>query len=125
MPKPAEALYEWIIFQEQDVAQSAAADQQEHQQQTKHPDDTEIARKTALGEVLSDQAIEPYGAEVSQEEFQAGVGSQADSRKFHLKLTIDSAAIFGFSSSHETWPFVVVGIFFCNPLKPQREAFFQ
>ncbi len=125
MAKTAESLYEWIIFQEQNVAQSAAADQQEHQQQAKHPDDAEITRNTALGEVLSDQRIEPDGAEVSQEEFQASVGSQADSGEFHFKLTIDSATIFGFSSSHETWPFVVVGILFRNPLKPQREAFFQ
>jgi len=106
------------------MAKSIGTDHDQSNKQSKHSRDAEVTGQARIVQERADQSVEPNGPKVPDQQFQSGIGSEVGFREFDLKISVDSAMNICFSSSHNLWPFVLVMVFVCNSIKPQRKAFF-
>jgi hypothetical protein len=97
------------------VPQSPPTQNDKHNEQTDHRDWAEVTPAQDGAKVLSDQRVQSSERKKLPQELKPGVRGQARSREFHAKISIDPEVIFGFSSSHCQWPFVVEEVFSFAP----------
>jgi hypothetical protein len=106
------------------MAKSLCTDHDQSNEQSKHTRDAEVAGQDRTAQERTDQPVELNGPEISSQQLQSGIGGEVCFREFDSKISVDSAMNIGFPSSHSMWPFVLVMVFVCNSIKPQRKAFF-
>lgn len=104
--QPAESADERIALQELDVSESSPPDEDEHQKETNHRDETKVTRQVRRRKMLPDQLVQLDRTKVPQKKLKAGVGRQARGRELRSKISVDSARQIGSSSPHRMWPFV-------------------